>query len=39
MLFLAYRDIARKWTMPVRNWSIVLGHFSINFDKQVEPFL
>jgi len=39
MLFLAYRDIARKWTMPVRNWSIVLGHFSIIFDHQVGPFL
>jgi len=39
MLFLAYRDIAKKWTMPVRNWSIVIGHFSIIFARQVEPFL
>lgn len=39
VLFLAYRDIAKKWNMPVRNWSIVIGHFSIMFDKQLQPFL
>jgi len=39
MLFPAYRDISKKWTMPVRNWSLVLGHFSIIFAKKLEPFL
>ena len=31
MLFLAYRDLSRKWTMPIRNWAIVISHFSIYF--------
>ena len=39
MLYLAYRDIAKKWTMPVRNWSIVLGHFSVIFEKQLSSHL
>jgi len=39
MLYLAYRDIAKKWTMPVRNWSIVLGHFSVIFEKQLASHL
>ncbi|MEI6533652.1 MAG: IS256 family transposase [Candidatus Roizmanbacteria bacterium] len=39
MLFLAYRDIAKKWNMPVRNWSIVIGHFSIIFDTQLAEHL
>ncbi|MGQ9848233.1 MAG: transposase [Bacteroidales bacterium] len=24
MLYLAYRDLSNKWTMPIRNWAIVL---------------
>jgi transposase-like protein len=39
MLFLAYRDISKKWTMPLRNWPIALGHLSIIFDDQITPFL
>ena len=31
MLFLAYRDLSKKWTMPVRNWALVLSHLSIIF--------
>src|SRR3989304_705473 len=39
MLYLAYRDLSKKWTMPIRNWAIVLSNFSINFDERLEPFL
>jgi putative transposase len=39
MLYLAYRDLSKKWTMPIRNWPIVLSHFSINFEERLEPFL
>ena len=39
MLYLAYRDLSRKWTFPIRNWSIVLSHFSIIFEERLEPFL
>lgn len=31
MLFLAYRDLSKKWTMQIRNWAIVLSNFSIYF--------
>jgi len=39
MLYLAYRDLSKKWTMPIRNWAIVLSYFSINFQERLEPFL
>jgi len=39
MLYLAYRDLSKKWTMPIRNWAIVLSNFSINFQERLEPFL
>ena len=39
MLYLAYRDLSKKWTMPIRNWAIVLSNFSINFEDRLEPFL
>lgn len=39
MLYLAYRDLSKKWTMPIRNWSIVLSNFSIIFEQRLEPFL
>ena len=39
MLYLTYRDISKKWNLPVRNWAIVIGHLSIIFDKQLHQFL
>jgi len=39
MLYLAYRDLSKKWTMPIRNWSIVISNFSIIFEERLEPFL
>lgn len=32
MLYLAYRDLSKKWTMPVRNWAFIISHFSIIFE-------
>jgi transposase-like protein len=39
MLYLAYRDLSKKWTMPIRNWSIVISNFSIMFEERLKPFL
>lgn len=40
MLFLAYRDIAKKWTlMPVQNWAVTLSHLSIIFEKRLTNVL
>jgi putative transposase len=38
MLFLAYKDLSKKWTMPIRNWAIVLSHFSIYFKDRFSYF-
>lgn len=35
MLFLAYKDLSKKWTMPIRNWAIVPSHFSIIFENRL----
>ena len=36
MLYLAYRDLSKKWTMPIRNWAIVLSNFSIYFEDRFD---
>lgn len=38
MLYLAYRDLSKKWTMPIRNWPIVLSNFSIYFKDRFDDF-
>ncbi len=38
ILYLAYRDLSKKWTMPIRNWAIVLNHFSIYFKERFDEF-
>ena len=35
MLYLAYKDIVKKWTMPVRNWSLIFSQLSIRFEGAV----
>jgi putative transposase len=32
LLWLAHRDIARKWTMPIPNWPIILNQLAIRFE-------
>ena len=39
MLFLAYRDLSKKWTMPIRNWAVVLSDFSIYFEDRFNKFV
>ncbi|MCK6614249.1 MAG: IS256 family transposase [Ignavibacteriaceae bacterium] len=39
ILYLAYQDISKKWRVPVKNWSMVIGHLSIIFEKQIGRFL
>ena len=31
MLFLAARDISKKWTMPHREWKTVISHLAIAY--------
>lgn len=39
MLYLAYRDLSKKWTMPVRNWAFIISHFSIIFEDRFTNYL
>ena len=39
MLYLAYKDIAKKWTMPVNNWAFIFSQLSIRFEERLAPFL
>jgi putative transposase len=31
LLYLALKNIAKKWTMPIRDWKSALNQFSIMF--------
>jgi putative transposase len=35
ILFLALRNIAKKWTMPIPDWSAAMNQFAILFEKRV----
>ncbi|RPI01754.1 MAG: IS256 family transposase, partial [Calditrichaeota bacterium] len=35
MLFLAYMDIQKKWTMPLPNWSFIISQLSIMFKERL----
>lgn len=39
MLYLAYRDLSKKWTMPLRDWSIIISHFSVIFKDRLAKYL
>lgn len=34
-IYLALRNIAKKWTMPIRNWGPALNRFMIEFDGRI----
>jgi transposase-like protein len=39
MLYLAYRDLSKKWTMPVRNWAFIISQFYIIFEERCAKYL
>jgi len=36
LLWLAQRDISKKWSMPIRNWSEIIGQLSIMFPDRIK---
>ena len=36
LLWLAQNDIARKWTLPIRDWGKIIGQFSIMFPERIK---
>ncbi|MBZ0182733.1 MAG: IS256 family transposase [Melioribacteraceae bacterium] len=39
MIFLAYRDISKKWKMTLPNWGLIISQLSIRFEKRIMKFL
>ena len=39
MLFLAARDISKKWTMPVQNWKDALSHFALLYEDRLKEYV
>jgi putative transposase len=35
LMYLALRNISRRWTMPIPNWSAALNQFAVLFDGRV----
>src|SRR5947209_13157116 len=35
LLYLALKNISRRWTMPIKNWSAAMNQFAIIFDGRV----
>ena len=36
LLWLAQKDITKKWTMPIRNWGKIIGQFAIMFPDRIK---
>jgi putative transposase len=36
LLYLALRNISRRWTLPIRNWKAALNQFAIHFEGRFE---
>lgn len=36
LLFLALKNISKKWTMPIHNWKSAMNHFMIIFGDRIE---
>lgn len=39
LVFLAAKDITKKWTMPIRNWNTIFNQLSIHFENKIEKFM
>lgn len=35
LLYMALKNIMKKWTMPIRNWSLAIHQFSIHFEGRI----
>ncbi|HDS15929.1 MAG TPA: transposase, partial [Proteobacteria bacterium] len=38
LLYLALHNIAKKWTMPIRDWRAALNQFSIIFEGRLPVY-
>ena len=35
MLYLASRDVSKKWTMPVRGWKEAISYFGVAYEERL----
>jgi len=35
-VFLAVREVTKKWNMPIRNWGVILNQFLTIFENRVQ---
>jgi len=36
LVYLAYRNISKKWTQPLHNWSLTVSQLSIHFEGRLK---
>lgn len=39
MLYLAYMDLYKKWTIPIRDWTFSLSQLAIIFEERMNKYL
>ncbi len=39
VIYLAIREAAKKWTMPIRNWKLALNRFMIEFEDRLAEYI
>ncbi len=37
LVFLAFRELSKKWTMPVHNWGLTMSQLYIKFGERLKP--
>ena len=38
-IYLAIQEASKKWTMPIRNWKVVLNRFMIEFEDRLADYV
>jgi len=39
VIYLAIQDASKRWTMPIRNWKLVLNRFMIEFEDRLVDYV
>ena len=39
LLFIGIRNAEKKWTMPIRNWSLTISQLAIHFEGRLDKAL
>ncbi|MHC5353989.1 IS256 family transposase, partial [Myroides sp. LJL115] len=37
LVYLAIKDVSKKWTMPIRNWGLTMSQLYIKFGDRLQP--